>query len=634
MIINNNENQPNIINPGNQPVIQTNQPVQNRQRGTGFTNINRILGANVGAGQQLAGRIGSSILGQGQRVQSNLGEQQQRFQTGFQQARQQALANIASASGLTRQSGESQEDYERRVASQNIDYGNIGSTLRGTSYQGPAGFQNPNLLLSQAQAAQRLGQFTRSGLGQGILARQFAVNRGNYGLGQNALDQLFLTQDPNAQLALQQARQGVSNLSEGVQGASTAAQQMAEGVQSNIEKERADINQKILQSISGIGESGIKSAEIQKKDAERLKELFTQFSQTNPEDRANITLSARDKQLLSNLSKYGINTGESLISTYDPNPNVNVTENILDLLEQATVTGGGGYNLTEEQKAASRNLGTFLGGNTLADQLATSVYDPASLTSVNTGILNASQAQKTTIEGLHQQTGTKTAQDVINKVNDFNTTINSKDSNRYGATPDFDRSTGPSDLADRIREGRVDSGSFIGGAVRLLGPQAVINVIDMVRDQDESFWGGATDEYMNDRIANILQEKLGQAQTSSNQLLNMYQKQTSLQNIINNTFRLPSVSVETPYTQTQTQQNAINNALSQLGNRALYTYGSNRRPFTIEEYRRIFNTPYELGSSDWNKNLRDVEGYIPGGIYGTMSAQTAQELRDALAPYL
>lgn len=318
----NNQNpNPNIINPAGQPNVQANQPFQPRQRGTGFTNIKRVLGANIGAGQQLAGRIGTGITGQANRVRQNLAKQQEQFQTGFEQSRKESLANIGSATQLTKQPGESDEQYESRMAAQTPDYTQIGQNLRSAEYTGPTGFQNPNLLLAQAQTAGRLGSFSRSGLGQGILARQYGAGRGNYTSGQNILDQMFLSQDPNAQKTIQQARQNVVGLSEGVQGATAAAEETAEATRLGVEQAKVQALQDIQNSLGNVVGRGTESARQFYADRDRFNQLMTATKSTdsngNPvykDSSGNeITLTDRDYQLIDNPSQFGLDASNIIV---------------------------------------------------------------------------------------------------------------------------------------------------------------------------------------------------------------------------------------------------------------------------------------------------------------------------------
>jgi hypothetical protein len=318
----NNQNQnPNIINPAAQPNVQANQPFQPRQRGTGFTNIKRVLGANVGAGQQLAGRIGAGITGQANRVRENLAKQKEQFQTGFQQSRQESLANIGSATQLTKQPGESDEQYEARMASQTPDYSQIGQNLRSAEYTGPTGFQNPNLLLNQAQTAGRLGTFSRSGLGQGILARQYGAGRGNYTSGQNILDQMFLSQDPNAQRTIQQARQNVVGLTEGVQGAAAAAAETAEATRLGVEQAKVQALQDIQNSLGSVVGRGSESARQFYADRDRFNQLMTATKSTDSNGNTvykdpsgnEISLTDRDYQLIDDPSKFGLDAGNIIV---------------------------------------------------------------------------------------------------------------------------------------------------------------------------------------------------------------------------------------------------------------------------------------------------------------------------------
>lgn len=77
-------------NPSNQ------DPAGKQQQGTGFVNLNRMLQANVGAGQQLGQTIGANIQGQAQNVLGQAQQAQTQFNTGLQQGTN-LLGNISTA---------------------------------------------------------------------------------------------------------------------------------------------------------------------------------------------------------------------------------------------------------------------------------------------------------------------------------------------------------------------------------------------------------------------------------------------------------------------------------------------------------------------------------------------------------
>lgn len=366
----------NIMNQPNQntmvqPNVQANQPAQNRQRGTGFTNINRILGANVGAGQQLAGRIGGAIQGQGQRVRQNLGQAQQQFQTGFQQARQQALANINAAGAMAKQPGESDEDYEARVANQGADYAQTGQNLRSTSYTGPTGFENPNLLLSQAHTAGALGTFARSGLGQGILARQYGAGRGNYSTGQNMLDQMFLSQDPNAQRSLQQARQSVVGLGEGVQSAASAAEEAAQATQTGVEAAKAKTAEDIQKSTQGILARGGQSAADFNNQMQGIQRLLKGVDEAgNP-----ITEVTPEQQaLLDKMDQYGLKNTQ-LYMAREGASDADIQDIMNQLASGMVLNASGSLNLTDTQRQAAMNLARLQNDPTLQQKMLENKFD-------------------------------------------------------------------------------------------------------------------------------------------------------------------------------------------------------------------------------------------------------------------
>ena len=352
-----------IINPQVNPTVETNTPDEKRQRGTGFTNINRVLGANVGAGQQMAGRIGGALQQQGQRVQQNLGQAQQQFQTGFQQARQGGLANVQAGSALAKQPGESDEAYEQRVSAQNnIDYNKIGENVRNAQYKGPMGLQNVQQLGAQAGAVQQLGDLSKTGLGQRILTRQYVAQPGRYTAGQNALDQLLISQSPEAQKQIQNARMGVANLGQNVVNAALAAKSGAEGTALGIQEAKQKAFEDIGKSVQGIQTRGQTQTEDFNKKIARMQQLLTGVDASGNELKASDITDA-DRALLDQMSQYGLDN----VDLYMGRGNANEAE-VQSVLQQiasgVSPNAAGTLNYTDPQKQALINLAQLTPGET------------------------------------------------------------------------------------------------------------------------------------------------------------------------------------------------------------------------------------------------------------------------------
>lgn len=346
-----------------------------RQMGTGFTNIGNILRANVGAGQQMAGRIAQGVQTAGQAAQQQLGQAQQKFKTGYGEATTPligATGSLTQAGGMAKQPGESDDDYAKRIAGAGVNYAEIGKKISGAAYTGPKGLENTQGLLSSAVTAGQMGGLAGTAAGQQQLAKQFVAGTQPYTRGESALDQLLIGRSLEGQRQLQQAREAVSGIPQDVLAASKSAGLQAAGIQKGIEQEKAKVLGGIQSGIGEIQQRAQEAGQAYSKDAARIAELLsgadeskigkvmtdtgTQFSPEQAE---------YDKRLLSNLSKYGIDTkalsGQGLSKD-------EMTKLMQEIATKATT--GFAQRYTEPQKAALAKLAEFQQDPTKAAQIA------------------------------------------------------------------------------------------------------------------------------------------------------------------------------------------------------------------------------------------------------------------------
>lgn len=196
---------PTQIQPATPDPTQDANNRDRQQRGTGFTNINRILTANDGAGQKIGQAIGSGIDKQAASVRDGIQQGQSQFQAGLDQSKGAAQSTISQGQALQKQAGEDNNAYSTRLAQNNgTDYSKIGQNVRAADYNGPMNLQNADALKAQAATTGALGRLAGSSAGQSELLRRTVAQRGNYTNGQNSLDQLLIGRD--GQNAIQQAR--------------------------------------------------------------------------------------------------------------------------------------------------------------------------------------------------------------------------------------------------------------------------------------------------------------------------------------------------------------------------------------------------------------------------------------------
>jgi hypothetical protein len=189
------DNKPMLPSSGVATSQQTQQSPQPKRKGTGFTNLARILQASQGSklGQAVAG----GITGQAQQVQSGVRSAQEQFRKEAQteadkldkEKREEIIEQAASGKDITSALPQFQ-------------------TFLSGEYKGPMQLANQQQLAAQAQQAENLGRLAsgvggRSGTDQGgrqELLRRFAGGA-DYTSGQRKLDESILARDKEANLA-------------------------------------------------------------------------------------------------------------------------------------------------------------------------------------------------------------------------------------------------------------------------------------------------------------------------------------------------------------------------------------------------------------------------------------------------
>jgi len=348
------------------PVQQDNKDTQkqtsNRQSGSGFTNISKVLGANVGAGKQMGQKIGSSLSGQAGAIKEGIQQGQAGFQAGMQSGAEQANKAIASGKQLQQKEGEQADAYANRLAgigqAQPVDLSAQGQALRGAAYTGPQGLQQAGQLGSQAATASALAKLGGTAGGQQQLLASQVAGRGGYGSGHSALDRMLLAK--GGQQAIQQGRSALTGIEGAAQGAVQGAQQQATAQAASIEANKTKALQDLQSQLSG--DKGFTSvAKQQAADfntkAGKIQQMLsgknpdgTTIDATHPSQ-----YSQEDIALLNDMGSYGIdpnqmvygkNAGEYGSALGDISSNV-------DLSQQSRYMGNQGQ--------AAKNLATFLG---------------------------------------------------------------------------------------------------------------------------------------------------------------------------------------------------------------------------------------------------------------------------------
>ena len=117
-----------FIPPSQQPQNKQNT---RRERGTGFTNLNRILGANVGAGEQIGGAIGGIVGNRTNQFQTQTQSGLQNFKTKADSAMGEAKSALAPGEVYSRQGS---EIFERTPGMSDEDF-NAGKATADAAYR-------------------------------------------------------------------------------------------------------------------------------------------------------------------------------------------------------------------------------------------------------------------------------------------------------------------------------------------------------------------------------------------------------------------------------------------------------------------------------------------------------------------
>ena len=130
----------------------TNTAKTQQKKGTGFTNIGRMLQANQGAGQRMGQKIGSNLQGQAGTVIGGVQAGNQDFNEKMKADRDAQQAKINAVSNFVNTNTTSPTDnYTNMVGTANQNQiKQIGEDFRGASYRGPSGIKDDTILGAKA----------------------------------------------------------------------------------------------------------------------------------------------------------------------------------------------------------------------------------------------------------------------------------------------------------------------------------------------------------------------------------------------------------------------------------------------------------------------------------------------------
>jgi hypothetical protein len=325
------------------------------QQGTGFTNIQRVIGASQG--NKLGSAVTSGVQKVGQNVKQNIAQSGQKFQQGVQGAQLNTQQNQQQSSGLV----------DRAAAGQNLSQQDLdqAETFRRGDYKGPMELENAAQLAGQGVEAETLGRLgSTAGGRQGLLQR--FVGAPQYSAGQQKLDTLLLGGNKEALSGIRGSVRGLGD--EAIKAVETARgqaqqagalnKQFGADFLSKIAGRNTDIDTAIgtalsnAQAAENARSTGFKTLSDQLKIASQNTGGFAAPPDVAGMINNNTSLRAEQKTQLANLAKSAQAQG------------LNPSNVILSALSEQQAQGLNKTGVMSEQQLASMNALAKLAGRT------------------------------------------------------------------------------------------------------------------------------------------------------------------------------------------------------------------------------------------------------------------------------
>lgn len=339
-----------------------------QQRGTGFTNLNRILDANKGAGEKMGQKIGGQMQNQADSVRQGIAQSQQQFSQQKQQAGQQAQNAIQAGQQYVKQAGENDDQYAQRVSEQpsETNFAQIGQNLKSAQYTGPMGLNNAGQIQAGAQNASDLGKLAGTTQGQQQLLKTMVAAPGQqYTAGQNSLDSILLGQ--GGQGSIQQGRNSTVGLSSKASDAVTQAEKQAQALSSGINTNRDKALTDLRNAVTGEGgfsDQALKQAQNFQTDASDLARVLSgNYDTSTPEGMQ------RAQDLVNRMGEFGLDD----YNLYSKDENA--TKSALGHLAGTLSQDFGNRKYTDPQKQASLNLASLLGDEQLSNEIKNNKFN-------------------------------------------------------------------------------------------------------------------------------------------------------------------------------------------------------------------------------------------------------------------
>ena len=278
-----------FIPPSQQPQNKQNT---RRERGTGFTNLNRILGANVGAGEQIGGAIGGIVGNRTNQFQTQTQSGLQNFKTKADSAMGEAKSALAPGEVYSRQGSEifertpgmSDEDfnagkatadaaYRQRISGLETPTDEQANTFESAAYAGPKDVENRQGLTQTGQSLRGLGSSLGRSSGRFGMLKSIAAP-GSYGMGSRSLDNALLGSSKAGLSAIQEARQKAQSVAGQELSKIEQAENIGKAYEGAIQRDKSDLAKTGITEFQGLTDLAETQGKNLQKDLDKLAALM------------------------------------------------------------------------------------------------------------------------------------------------------------------------------------------------------------------------------------------------------------------------------------------------------------------------------------------------------------------------
>ncbi len=416
-----------FIPPSQQPQNKQNT---RRERGTGFTNLKRILGANVGAGEKIGSAIGGIVGNRTNQFQTQTQSGLQNFKTKADSAMGEAKSALAPGEVYSREGSEifertpgmSDEDfntgkaaadtaYRQRIAGLETPTDEQANTFSNAAYAGPKDVENRQGLTQTGQSLRGLGSSLGRSSGRFGMLKSIAAP-GPYGLGSRSLDNALLGTSKSGLSAIQEARQKAQSVAGQELSKIEQAENTGKAYERSIQRDKKDLEETGLTEFQGLADLAETQGKNLQTDLEKLSALMgsgigdvaTQTEKLKTLFGGQLPTEAEVARLMTLANSVGFDAGDSGFggsSFYGTQDEIN---NLLASLSSTFQAVPGSGFLDEPERKAMANINKmFKQGKT--DEDINTLTRPEDLTEGDATLFGANAEQRQKAEEAKAEAG-------------------------------------------------------------------------------------------------------------------------------------------------------------------------------------------------------------------------------------